>query len=164
MNGKLKFGCDYLNIMRNLEVKAKPKYDAPLNPVSDAAARLFLLNWGFSKKEIEDANQLFWDRFNNKNLDDFAKVIDRVIDFIKDDKVAQERFFVELFAIFFMDAPISKDALSEEVKDYFSHFIIDILNMKESEYTPLVYKGKDLALALNIFGYEFIKNRKPFGK
>jgi hypothetical protein len=149
MSGKLEFGCDYLNIMRNLELRGAP--DEVGDPVADAAARMFLLHWGFSVIEIDETNKLFWDRVRNNSLEsDLLKVIDRVYDHIKDDKVAQERLVTELAAIGDMDLQVNDE---ERV---FVNYFRDKLDMKPSEFNALCSRGTDWAVALNYFGDEYL--------
>ena len=150
MNGKLEFGCDYLNIMRNLELAETPKRE--LDPIEDAAARLFLLNWGLSITEIDDANQLFWDRAQNNSLEvDLNKVIDRIYNHIVGDRGAVERFVIELAAIGFMDANVTND------EDAYVLYFKDKFDFKQSEFMALCSKGTDLSIALNYFGDAYMK-------
>jgi hypothetical protein len=155
MKGKTEFGCDYLNIMRNLELKAKT--DGEVDPVADAALLLFLVNWGFTKNEISEVNKLFFDRYKDISLVEanLSKAIDTVIDYIKEDKAAQERLFIELVSI----ATIDNEA--NENEQAFLVYFRDILGIKPPEINALVNKGGDLTTALNYFGNTFIKNRKP---
>ncbi len=154
MSGKMEFGCDYLIIMRNLVMQSTDKNDF----VADAAARLFLLQWGFSVIEIDEVNKLFWDRVNSGTLeDDLLVVAGRIAKHIENDKDAQNRLVVGLAAIGLMDGNVT-DAEAGFVR----HFQ-GVLDLKPSEFSALCAKGEDWAIALSFFGEQYLqsKNQKP---
>ncbi|MEK9137108.1 MAG: hypothetical protein AAB393_08295, partial [Bacteroidota bacterium] len=141
MNGKLEFGCDYLQIMRALEFQhdTEGKFD----PVADAAARLFLLQWGFSLQEIDDANKLFYDRAQSQKLEnDLGVVAKRIVDHIRNDRPAQERLVMELAAVGAMDRNVNENEVS------FVQVFQNMLDMKSSEFFALCNQGQAWAHAL----------------
>jgi len=153
MNGKLEFGCDYLQIMRSLE--AVGDTNGKWDPVADAAARLFLLQWGFSIQEIDDANKLFWDRLQKNALEnDLDVVATRIADHIHDDRPAQERLVQQLAAVGEMDLKVN-----DEEQNFVGYFR-DKLDMRQSEFTKLCEQGEAWAIALDFFGQQYAKNRK----
>jgi hypothetical protein len=147
MSGKIDFGCDFLNIMRNLELKGK---DKSLNPVSDAAASLFLVQWGFSIEEVDKANALFWDKVESKKLEnDLTVVAKRIVDHISGDHAAQERLVIQLAALGDMDYDINEEEVS------YVKWFEELLDMKPSEFYSLCERGEALAVALNFFGAKY---------
>lgn len=146
MNKKIEFGCDYLHVMRNLESwREKEEFD----PRADAIARLFLLQWDFSVEEIDEANHLYLDRVNGKSLDDDAKVTERLIAFVKEDKAATERLVIELVAVGAVDDHVT------EGEGNFVRSFRDRLDLRPSEFNVLIKKGVDWAHALAFVGSEY---------
>src|SRR6266498_1793135 len=104
-SGKVLFGIDYLNLMRFMELPDEnEKYDKDKQFVVDAVARLFLLQWDFSIEEMDEANSAFWEKVNSETYNEkITAVIDRIVDFLKGDRKAQEKFLVEVAAVAQMD-------------------------------------------------------------
>ena len=148
MTGKLEFGCDYLDLMRWLETQGSKNMD----PVTDTAVRLLLLQWDFTLEEIDEANKQFWERADKGSLgDNLLTVMKRVTEYIKDDKPAQERLIIELAAVAFMDGNITK-----EEGDFVSVFQY-LCDMKTSEFHALCTQGINWAKGLIFFGNEYAK-------
>jgi len=154
VSGKILFGVDYLNLARSLEIRGLKDPNDPYSPSSDAAAKLFLLQWGFTTDEIDKANQVFYEKVNNNELDDTLQpVIDRVMKFIGDDKEEQERFVIELAALGMMDFNVTEDEKG------FVFYFQDKFDLKPSEFQDLCMKGSQWAIALNYFGDEYMKEK-----
>jgi hypothetical protein len=151
VSGKIEFGVDYLTIMRFLQSKGHPN---GFDPVDDAAAKLFLLQWGFSVEEIDAANAEYVQRLNNQTLgNDIFPIAKRLSDHIKGDEESKDRLVIELAAIGLMDANVTND------EDMFVSAFQNLLDMKPSHFQALTKVGNDWAIALNYFGTEFAKSR-----
>jgi len=149
MKGKLEFGCDYLQIMR--ELISRGGSENP-DPIADATAKLFLLQWGFTVEEIDQSNKLWFDRLSAKELEnDLLVVINRIKDYIKDDRPAQERFIIEMAAVGAIDAKVTDDEAG------FVRGFLEIFDLRPSEFQELCKQGSDWSIALNYFGKEYAK-------
>jgi hypothetical protein len=155
VSGKLEFGFDYLYLMRNFEMRGlEPESKQPFNRVEDAAARLFLLQWGFSVEEIDAANKLFLDRLEHHALErDLKVVVDRLVEYVKTDPVAQERLVVQMAALGALDANVTKDEAE------FVMLFQNLLDMRQSEFKRCLDQGADWAIALGYFGSVYAEER-----
>lgn len=148
MDGKIEFGCDFLYICRELQARDK-------NPrkmfSSDAAARFFLLLWDFTVEEVDEANELYWSRFNDKKLDEPLDVIERIASHIGDDQALQKQLITHLSAIGYMDYDITEDEW------YFVKFLSDKFDLRPSEFNEYSDKGGSLAVGLNFFGDQYME-------
>lgn len=151
MSGKTDFGVDYLTITRFLVMKG---HDGGFDPVDDAAAQLFLLQWGFTVEEIEAADNAYRQKAADGTLGtDIFPIVQRLVDYIKDDESAKDRLVTELAAIGLMDGNVTQD------EDVFVTAFRDLLDLRPSQFHSLTEAGKDWAIALNYFGNEFAKSR-----
>ena len=151
MTGKLEFGCDYLDLMRWLETQGSKNMD----PVTDTAVRLLLLQWDFTLEEIDEANKQFWERLNAGTLpNDLLTVAKRITDYIKDDKTAQERLIIELAAIGYMDMNVNNG------ENTYVTWFQDLLDIKPSEFQALCTQGMNWAIGLNFFGNEYANSKR----
>jgi hypothetical protein len=156
MDGKLEFGCDYLSIMLKLIIMNGN--EGYVDPVTWAAARLFLQKWGFSMKESDDTNTLFWERYKSQKLDpELGTVIDRVSDHIKDDDGAKKRFIADITAIIGMDMKVTED--EQNLLVYFR----DLLDLQPAEFSDSTNKGGHVAIALKSFGDGYMDFWKSTG-
>jgi hypothetical protein len=154
VNGKILFGVDYFQLARNIEVRGFHSPDDRISASEDAAAKLFLLQWGFTTEEIDQANQVFWDKAENGKLDDsLLPVIDRIKKFIGNDIEELERLVTELAALGLMDYDIT-----DEERGFMS-LIQDEFDLKPSEFQDLCQKGNQWAIALNYYGDEYMKEK-----
>ena len=155
MSGKLNFGRDFFYIMRELMWRGKkPDQTASQDNsliVPEASIRLFLIQWGFSVDEIDEANAMFWKQYESDSLEDLPIVIERVVDHLSNDIEAKERLLVQMAAIGLLDFDVTEDEAS------FVQGFQDLLDFRPSEFTKLASKGNDLAIALNYFGNEYVK-------
>lgn len=154
VNGKILFGVDFLCIALLMAASGLTEPNDHISPITISAAKLFLLQWGFTTEEIEQADQIFTEKVNNNGLDGtLNQVIDRVVNFIRDDKEKQERFVIELAALALMDLEVT------EREDRFVGKFKDLFDMKPSEFQNLIEIGGHWAIALNYFGDEFMKEK-----
>ena len=152
ISGKVLFGCDYLNIMRLMEQPEIEKGDK-YSQITDAVIRLFLLQWEFSIEEIDSSNKVFWDKVNSKTLDEkIDTVIDRIIKFTKNDKAAQERLVIEIFAIGIMNNEISS------LERDWANFFKEKFDFRQSEFDALGKRGIDWAQAFDFLGKKYIES------
>jgi hypothetical protein len=154
VNGKILFGVDYLNLATTMEIDGVKSPGDPLSPSEDAAKKLFLLQWGFTTEEIDQANHVFWDKVNNKELDaTLEPVISRIKKFIGDDKEELDRLVIELAALGLMDFEVTEDERG------FMEMIQTEFDLKPSEFQDLCEKGKQWSIALNYYGDEYMNEK-----
>jgi len=153
MSGKISFGCDFMYVMRELQVRASES--AALDPISDAAAKLFLIEWDFSPDEVDEANKLFWDRFNSESLGELLAAMQRVVEHVSKDRAAQERLVIQLAAIGSMDYNVTSQEGS------FVSGFQEAFDLRPSEFNALCERGWNLATALDYFGAQYLEAKKP---
>jgi hypothetical protein len=158
-SGKISFGCDYLNIMKYMEMpNEKEEYDKDKASIVDAVARLFLLQWDFSVEEVDEACKAFWDKVDSHTLDEMiTTVMDRIVIFLKDDKKAQDKFFINLTAVGQMDQTF----LDKE--GWIPRYFQDKFDIRPSELEQYFKKGFDWRIALDYLGQlytEYNNNKK----
>ena len=149
MNKKLEFGCYYLHVMRALELRNSEEKNLDL--IADAAARFFLLQWGFTLEECSDANKLFWERSDAGALPTEKTVVDRIVKLFKNDRPSQEKLIIQMAAI---------SALNMNVSDAERMFVTSFLglfDMKPAEFQILCERGEHWAVGLDIFGTVYLK-------
>lgn len=150
MDNKVEFGCDFLYVMRELQMRSGA--GGNLDPVSDAAARLLLVQWGLSIEEGDKANELFWQRVNEGTLDPLAVAAQRIADGIGGDRGAQKRLIVQLAAVGCMDFDLTDREVS------LIGWFRDAFDMRSSEFADLCRQGLDLAVALDYFGTKYAES------
>lgn len=121
-----------------------------MSRISDAAARLFLIEWGLSVEEGDKANALFWDRVRDETLGEFLPAYRRIVDHVSKDRAAQERIIIQLAALASMDFKV------EDKEATFVRWFRDEFDLRPSEFTNLCQRGWDLAVALDYFGREYL--------
>jgi hypothetical protein len=156
LSGKVLFGVDYLNIMRFMELPDKDeKYDENMRHVVDAVARMFLLNWDFTVEEIDQANQVFWDKVNSEKLDEkVVTVVDRIVDFLKGDRKSQEKFIIEVAAVSMLD-----DTFIDN-EGFMKDLLQTKFDLRPSEIEVLYKRGWDWQVALNFVGEKYVEAAK----
>lgn len=158
-NGKILFGVDYLNIMILMELPDEGKTASEKNPIIGAVMRFFLLQWGFSVKEIDEAWNLFWEKSDKGQLDPKVEtVLNRLFNFVKDDHEAEERLLIQITTLGQLD-----DSVSEGEK-YYANYFKEKFDFKPSEFNAIVTKGYDWCMALNFIGNQYIEYNKTHGK
>ena len=155
MSGKLNFGRDLFYIMRELIERGKNPDQAAIQEsrwiVPDASIRLFLIQWGLSVEEIDEANTMFWNQVESDSLEDLQIVIERVVDHLSNDSEAKERLIIQMAAIGLLDFDVT------EGESNFVRRFQEVLDFRPSEFSKLASRGNDLAIALNYFGNEYVK-------
>jgi hypothetical protein len=158
-SGKILFGVDYLTLMKNIEnPNENEPYEVEKAKVVEAAIKLFLLQWDFSVEEVNEAIILYKEKIDTNTLDEKAiTVIDRVVNFLKEDKNAQEKFLIEMAAVSQMD-----NTFLEVEKDYLD-FFQSRFDFRPSEMQQIYKKGRDWGFSLDYFGEVFVeyKNQAP---
>ena len=151
--GKIMFGFDYLNLFSYMEYpKENEKVEEERMPVVFAAIRLFLLHWDFSVDEIDEAQQLFYEKIKSNSLDkEMMPVMDRLADFLKDDRKAQERFLTEMAAIAQME-----DTILEDEGDLLRYFQAKF-DFRQSEMEQIYSMGWSWRIALDYFGEKYFE-------
>lgn len=149
MSGKVEFGVDYLHLMRGLMLVATE--DRKLDPISDAAARLYLVHWGLTTEQADDASELFFQRAEEGKLGSTSDVVDRMVEHFDGDRRSQEQLVVEIVSIGFMDFEVS-DAEADFVRTFQHEF-----DFRPSEFKKLLNRGSQLAIGLSYFGSQYAK-------
>ena len=152
MSGKISFGCDFLYLMRELQLRASESGELDL--VSDAAAKLFLIEWGFTVEEVDEANKLFWDRVSSESLGEFFAAIQRVVEHAGKERSAQERLVIQLAAIGSMDFNVTP--MEESLVSGFQ----EAFDLRPSEFNALCDRGWNLAVALDFFGTQYLEAKQ----
>ncbi len=152
-SGKVLFGVDYLTLMRFMELEDDEADKNTKTNYTDAIIRFFLLQWGFSLTEIDEANRLFFEKANNNELDPkIGTVLDRVVNFVKNDKEKQERLVIEMAAIGLIDNHVSdrESSLMNIFKDEF--------DLRQSEIQALVKIGSDWSAGFDFISQKYIED------
>lgn len=144
MSGKVNFGRDFLYITRELQIRASEA--GVIDPVSDAAAKLFLVQWGLSPDDVDEADTLFWDQASAGTLDEFHVAFERIVDYLGKDRAAQERLVIQLAALGSMDFAITDEEAS------FVRWFQDAFDLRPSEFNELCQRGWEWAIALAFYG------------
>jgi hypothetical protein len=147
MSGKINFAVDFINMLGLMNMRAK----GGMNPVSHAATLLFLVDWGLNALELDEANKVFWDKVNDKSLEDFPVVAERMTKALKDREEDRKRLMIQMAAISELDADLTPDEVS-----YLKGWG-ETLDFRPSEVAALYDRGKQLALALTFFGKKYIE-------
>ena len=151
MSGKIEFGCDYLYLVRTLIWEAKP--ESGQDAIPDAAAKLFLLQWGFSVEEVDQANALFFERVNAETLGEFHPAYERIVAHVSKDRTAQERLVTQLAALGAMDFQVTDGEAN------FVRWFMDEFDLRPSEFQALCERGWDLAVGLDYFGKVYMETK-----
>jgi tellurite resistance protein len=149
MDSKVAFGYDFLYVMRTLELSGGESID----PIADAAVQFFLITWGFSVDEVDEANKAFWNDFENKKLPDFDEVVKRLFQHVQKDHQAVERLLINSIAVAYIDGDFTKDEV-EMIR-----MISNGLDFRPSELEEHLKTGMQLAFGLNFFGTSYEKNK-----
>lgn len=150
MSKKINFGVDFLFVVRSLQIDEKKlKFD----PVTDAASKLFLVDWGLSAEEVDEVNKMFFDKGNSGSLDKFDVTIERLVNHLKKDKPSTERFIIQVAALASLDFNIT------EMEATFVNMLKDYFDLRKSELETLLQRGTNLAIALNYFGETYSKEK-----
>jgi hypothetical protein len=144
MNPKIAFGSDFLFLMRSLQLSASDY--TRIDPISDAVARFFLITWGLSAKEADEANTQFLSKAQSGKLGNFQECIERIVNHVKKDRLSLERLVVQCAAIATLDYDVTPDEAS------FVRMFQDYFDLKLSEWEALVNQGANWAIGLNFLG------------
>lgn len=147
MNGKINFAVDFINLLGLMNMRGK----GGMNPVAHAATLLFLVDWGLTAVELDEANRIFWDKVDTKSLEDFPVVADRMAKALREREEDRKRLMTQMAAIAELDADLTPDEIS-----YLKGWG-ETLDFRPSEVAALYDRGKQLALALTFFGKKFIE-------
>ncbi len=145
---KVEFGFRYLFVMRELQLKSGKQ---TLDAVSDAAARMLLIHWGLSPGEIDEANKLFWERFNSNKLGELQDAFNKLKEGVAKDKEKVRKLIVDVATVAAMDMNLSNEEAG------FLGTIQNSFDLRQSEVSDLVDSGYKHAVGLNFFGQEYLK-------
>ena len=143
MNKNVQFGIDYLFL--TMIFHSDPKGQLTFNPIIEAAACFFLVNWGFESKEVDDIRNKFQKEFEKKSST-IEKSLVRIAGQIKDDTFLKEKFFTQMTALCVLDNRCS------DMEADLLNVITTTLDFKPSEADTLRAQGFALASGLTFFG------------
>lgn len=142
MDAKIRFGVDYLNIMANANMKAGDTFDWKAYNLS----RMMLCwEWGFTSKEEDEANRIFFEMIDKKTVEELGDVANRVVEHVKNNEEAKTRLIVDMMMVNLMDGNVT----SEEA-DLTISFAND-LDFRKSEISKMEQKANDLLMVLKWF-------------
>lgn len=151
MNGKIRFAVDYLNVMFEMNARARQGID----PTAYAATLMFLVEWGLTTEEINSANNIFWEQIDRQTLEELRVVVPRITQALKDREDDKKRLLTQLAAIADFDSDITEDEAN-----YLRSFG-ELLDLRPSEINALFERGSHLAFGLRYFGSQYMANNKP---
>lgn len=147
LSGKISFAVDYINLLGLMNLRAK----GGMNPVSHSAILLFLIDWGLTADELDQANQVFWQQVDQKTIDNYEVAAKRLTAALAHHPVEQKRMMIQLAAIAEMDVDLTQEEIT-----YLKSWG-EIFDMRPSEVAALYERGRQLALALTFFGKKFME-------
>lgn len=151
MENRIDFGIEYLYSVTTLAISEKGAVD--FDPVVYAAARFFLLDWGLSIDEADEANRQLLNFMKDKSLEPTEK-LDRLFNRIKSDPVLKEKYATQIAALVSFDNKIT------DMEKIFMNVIQDKLDFRHSEIVDIFTKGINLSIGLRFFGENYAKNKK----
>jgi hypothetical protein len=105
--------------------------------------------------EIDEANELFFKKFNGFMKDELQQVIDRIVSFLSSNMQYKEKFLSQLSAIAFINLPFNNLDIdsSNDNKDQidFVYSFSSLLDLRLTERNKFIEKGTFIAIALNTF-------------
>jgi len=151
-SGKILFGVDFLYLMRVMEINDDENKKNPQPNFTDGIIRLFLLQWGFSVSEIDEANHLFHEMAKEGGFHNLDIVIERISKLVNNDKEKQERLIIQMAAVGCIDEEITERerVIMNEVNQAF--------DLRPSEVKALISRGTDWSVALNFIGQAYLED------
>ena len=154
-SGKILFGRDYLHLMRWTQLPNEDeKADTDRENIVDAVAKLFLIQWEFSGEEVDEANIFFWDTIHSRGDEQWNIIIDRIYESIKNDKKAQEKLLIQVFAVMQMDDTFLSKEKSMKI------WLTEKFDFRPSEIDEFITKGDLWRTAFDIIGSHYIEYDK----
>lgn len=143
MNEKIEFGADYLAVMGVVTAIGNDVIQHPeSNILPKKVTELFLVQRGFTLYDVGLADELFERMVDNKSIEDFDVIYNRITSFLQKDKISLHRFAIELLTIIALDQTIT----DKERK--FADFYLEKINIDSSEYPDLEIQAKNWAFAI----------------
>lgn len=147
LSGKISFAVDFINLLGLMNLRAK----GGMNPVAHSAILLFLVEWGLTANELDQANGIFWQMVEAKTIDNFDVAAKRLAGALANHPAEQQRMMIQLAAIAELDADLTQEEITY-LKSWGETF-----DMRPSEVSVLYDRGRQLAMALTFFGRKFME-------
>lgn len=145
----VEFGFQYLYVLRELQLKGSDK--TMLDSVADAAARMFLIGWGLSLDEVDEANRVFWGRLEKNELGNLQVALQNLKSRVGGNTSDVHHFIVEACAVAAMDLDLSAGEVG------FINVLKDLFDLRQSDVMNLLERGYNTAVGLRFFGNEYVK-------
>ncbi|MEW6030630.1 MAG: hypothetical protein ACOYZ8_11695 [Chloroflexota bacterium] len=146
----VEFGFQYLYALRELQLKGADK--TKLDSVADAAARMFLIGWGLSLDEVDEANRVFWSRLEKNELGNLQTALQNLKSRVGGNPSDVNHFVVEACAVAAMDLDLSEGEVG------FINVLKDLFDLRQSDVMTLLERGYNTAIGLRFFGNEYVKS------
>ena len=151
-DGKISFGADYLCIMRIIELEEDQSRSVKWVAIIDAVIKFFLLQRGFSMKEVNLVDQLFWDKYGSMtSVKQIEPVINRMIAFSQGNREFQERLLIEMICIVVMDN------IASDREKYYTKSICKKFGFNDTQYNELIKIGSDWSSVLEYIGKKYVE-------
>ncbi|MDL1912553.1 hypothetical protein FBQ81_17980 [Chloroflexi bacterium CFX6] len=148
----VEFGFQYLYVLRELQLKASDK--TRLDSVADAATRMFLIGWGLTPDEVDEANRVFWSRLEKNELGSLQTALQNLKSRVGRNASDVNHFIVETCAVAAMDLNLSEGEVG------FLNVLKDLFDLRQSDVMDLLERGYNTAVGLHFFGSEYAKANK----
>jgi hypothetical protein len=93
------FGIDFLTIMFNIKSWKNHQADDRFSQISSSVTLLYLAQWGYSRKELQEIVDTFNYLENQFSLDDNPIMINRMSKYLSDDVEGQKRLITQISSI-----------------------------------------------------------------
>jgi tellurite resistance protein len=138
MSGRVRFGSDFLVLALDLNARAGDPSRSP----GWAAAMLFLVDWDFTFRELDEAGDVTRGLYANNQLDDVNTCIERVCKHLRGNTDASKRLVQHLSAIATLDGVLT------EAEEFFLGEIRAKLDLKPSDFKSSWERGARISAAL----------------
>ena len=140
MESKQFFGLDFIHVALELGSRSGRETDDHI-----AAARmLLLLGWDLTSTQMKQAEMEFWKRNEDGSLESLAKVLSRVIENLKEDVEAKERFVLHALVLSMLHGSIASRQ-AELIGWLVQYFAID-----EPQLARLQSSARNVRRALDV--------------
>jgi hypothetical protein len=147
MSEKVSFGADFIDVLSEMNVRCKGGFD----PRIHACRGIFLLDWGLTLTEIDEATVLFSNRFGDGSLVDMSICLERILVYIGGVKELQEKLFIQMVTLALLDDDVSDD------ERILLNLLSKLLDFRPSEVNLLFNKAVDLKVALRGFAEAWLE-------
>jgi hypothetical protein len=151
MSLAVNFGSELLWIMRELQYFGKSDREGGF---PDAVAKYMLVQMGINVNDVDEANRLYWKKFNDNTLGDLDDAVERIrnLAFDKDYLFLKTEVVSALAAII----QVQHSEVTPEQKKFIDIFQY-VFDLKPSDFQSALQHGTDMGIALKYVVNEYIK-------